>query len=117
MDNVTDADLALAETRGHALYRNAPRAIAARYDTETRRIVIELVNGCIYAFPASLAQDLEGADPADLADARVDGLGFNLRFPALDADLFIPALISGIFGTKAWMAARVNQNRAPAAAV
>ncbi len=38
-----------------------------------------------------------------LADIGVDGLGFNLHWPALDADLYVPALISGIFGTRAWM--------------
>jgi hypothetical protein len=66
-------------------------------------VVVELVNGCSYAFPAALVQDLQGASAADLADVRVDGLGFNLRFPALDVDLYVPALVSGIFGTRKWM--------------
>ena len=54
------------------------------------------------------------AGAAELADVRVDGNGFNLRFPALDADLYAPALVAGIFGTKAWMArelARVAGSR------
>jgi hypothetical protein len=27
-----------------------------------------------------------------------------LHWPALDVDLYIPALIAGVFGTRAWMA-------------
>ena len=34
---------------------------------------------------------------------EVDGLGFNLHWPALDVDLYVPALVAGIFGTQAWM--------------
>jgi hypothetical protein len=67
-------------------------------------VVIDLVNGCSYAFPAALVQDLQGASHDDLAAVAVEGLGFNLRFPALDVDLYVPALVSGVFGTRAWMA-------------
>jgi hypothetical protein len=81
-----------------------PRAAAARYDRKTGRVVIELINGCSYAFPAALVQDLQNASADKLADVRVDGYGFNLHFPALDVDLYVPALVSGIFGTRAWMA-------------
>jgi hypothetical protein len=31
-------------------------------------------------------------------------MGFNLHWPALDVDLFVPALLAGVFGTRAWMA-------------
>ncbi len=34
----------------------------------------------------------------------VDGDGFNLHWPALEADLYVPALVGGVFGTRAWMA-------------
>ena len=80
-----------------------PRASAARYEPETGRIVVDLTNGCSYAFPTALVQDLQEAHAIDLAGVRVDGHGFNLHFPALDADLYVPALVSGIFGTRAWM--------------
>ena len=43
----------------------------------------------------------------DLGDIQVDGLGFNLHWPALDVDLYVPALIAGIFGTRAWMASEL----------
>jgi hypothetical protein len=103
MAGVSDADLKRAEQAGEAMLASEPRASAVRYDTVTGRVVVDLVNGCGYAFPARLVQDLQGASAADLADVRVDGLGFNLRFPALDVDLYVPALVAGIFGTRAWM--------------
>lgn len=39
-----------------------------------------------------------------LRGVQADGLGFNLHFPGLDADLHVPALVSGIFGTRVWLA-------------
>jgi hypothetical protein len=66
-------------------------------------VELELMNGCTYGFPAKLVQDLQGASADDLAKVEVDGLGFNLHWPDLEVDLYVPALVSGIFGTRAWM--------------
>ncbi len=67
-------------------------------------MVIELANGCTYIFPAQLAQELHGADDDALSGIVVDGAGFNLHWPAIDADLYVPALVAGVFGTRDWMA-------------
>ena len=104
MAELTDAELEAAEARGEEAMRTQPRAASARYDPETRRVVVELVNGCTYVFPAALAQELHGADDEALADVVIDGMGFNLHWPALDADLYVPALVAGVFGTRDWMA-------------
>jgi hypothetical protein len=103
MVNVTDAELEAAEARGRKMLASEPRALSARYDPTTGRVVVDLVNGCSYAFPARLVQDLQGASDDALAGVVVDGLGFNVHWPALDADLYVPALLSGMFGTRAWM--------------
>jgi hypothetical protein len=80
-----------------------PRAVAARYDAKAGRVVLDLANGCVYAFPTALIEDLQSASPEALAGVEIDGLGFNLHWPELDVDLFVPGLIAGIFGTEAWM--------------
>jgi hypothetical protein len=120
MGALTDAQFEAAEARGRELLDREPRASVARYDRATGRVVIELVNGCAYAFPAGLVQDLQGAGEDDLAEVLVDSLGFNLHWPALDADLYVPALVSGVFGTRAWMtrelARRAGQATSPAKA-
>ena len=103
MAGVTEAQLAAAEARGRALLQTEPRAAAARFDRVTGRIVVDLVNGCSYAFPATLVEDLQGAGEDALAGVEVDGAGFNLHWAALGVDLYVPALISGLFGTRAWM--------------
>ena len=98
-----EAQLKAAEARGRQMLETEPRALSAHYDEATGRVVLDLANGCTYAFPAQLVQDLQGASHEDLAGVVVDGVGFNLHWPALDADLYVPALVSGIFGTRAWM--------------
>ncbi|HUW79918.1 MAG TPA: DUF2442 domain-containing protein [Acidocella sp.] len=79
-------------------------ACAARYDQANGRVVVDLVNGCSYAFPAWLVRDLQGASPAALADVLVDGPGFNLHWPVLGVELHVPALVAGVFGSRVWMA-------------
>jgi hypothetical protein len=115
---MSNAQLAKAEARGRDMLATEPRASAARYDRETGLVVIDLLNGCTYAFPPRLVQDLQNASADSLAAVEVDGLGFALHWPALDVDLYVPALISGIFGTRAWMTrelARVaGQTKSPA---
>jgi len=44
---------------------------------------------------------LAGASNKDLADGRILGNGFGLHREKLDADLSIPSLAVGIFGSKA----------------
>lgn len=103
MAHLTEAAFTAAEARGQAMLDTEPRAISARYSRKTGRVTIELMNGCSYVFPTRLVQDLSEANPDDLADVEVDGMGFNLHWPKLDVDLYVPALVAGIFGTQDWM--------------
>ncbi len=95
--------LTKAEVAGRHVLQTEPRAVAVRYDAVAKLVIIDLANGCIYAFPPENVQDLRGADTSALQTVEIDGLGFNLHWPALDVDLSVPALIAGIFGTKAWI--------------
>src|SRR5271165_2219566 len=104
MNDLTENQLRRAEPVGRKMLQTEPRAIAAHFDRSAGRVVVDLVNGCAYAFPAELVQELRGASNDDLAGVEVDGVGFNLHWPRLDVDLYVPALVSGIFGTRAWMA-------------
>lgn len=104
MVDLTDSAFEAAEARGREMVKSEPRAVAARYDRETGRVAVELANGCTYIFPAQLAQELQGADDEALSIVAVDGAGFNLHWPAIDADLYVPALVAGVFGTRDWMA-------------
>src|SRR5271166_4251958 len=120
MAGLTEEQLRRAEARGRRMLEAELRATAAHYDPATGQVVIDLANGCVYAFPAQRVQDLQGASDEDLADVEVDGARFNLKWPKLDVDLYVPALVAGVFGTRAWIArelARVaGRARSPAEA-
>lgn len=103
MAHLTDVEFTTAEAGGNAMLEAEPRATSARYDRKTGRVTVELLNGCAYVFPTNLVQDLANADADDLEAVEVDGIGFNLHWPRLDADLYVPALVAGVFGTRHWM--------------
>ena len=114
---ISERDVHQAETR-MATLRGEGHAVSARYDRRRARIVVALDTGLEMTFPARMAQGLSGADADDLADIEISGAGLGLYWPRLDADLYIPALMQGIFGSKAWMARELGasggRSRTPA---
>jgi hypothetical protein len=93
---------AKASERGRRLLARGPLATTAKY--VAGRIHVELNNGCAFEFPVAHAQGLAGAKAADLRTIEVSAAGLGLHWPTLDADLYVPALVKGILGTKQWMA-------------
>ncbi|MBN9510848.1 MAG: DUF2442 domain-containing protein [Alphaproteobacteria bacterium] len=104
---VTEEEFAQAEASAAAL-RQAGHAVAARYDRRASRIVVRLNTGLELAFPPALAEGLAGAAPEDLAAIEISPAGLGLHWPKLDADLYIPALLQGVFGSRRWMAAQLG---------
>jgi Protein of unknown function (DUF2442) len=101
-------EIDVATERAERRRARQPRAVAAHYDDERGRIVIDLSTGYALAFAPERAQDLAGAHPADLADIEITPSGYGLHFPRLDADLWLPTLMEGVFGSRAWMAAQMG---------
>jgi hypothetical protein len=110
---LTDADFDAAVRTGDALAAHEPRAVAARFDAPTGRVVVDLANGCTFAFPARALQGLGEASDSDLASVEVIGAGYGLHWEPLDADFSVPSLLMGLFGTREW-AAREQARRAGA---
>jgi hypothetical protein len=79
------------------------RAMAADYDRESGRVLVELANGCLFGFPATIVEGLGAADDSSLAAVSVEGGGAALRWDDLDVDLLVAPLLTGVFGTRAWM--------------
>ena len=98
-----------ANRRARELHAHAPRAVSARDDSKTGRIVIHLSSRLIVSFAPGDAQGLEYARPSRLKEIEISPSGFGLHFPAVDADLYIPALLEGFLGSKSWMASRLGQ--------
>ena len=114
---ISERDLEHAERRMDAL-RQAGHAVSARYDRRRSRVVVALNTGIELTFPSQMAQGLAGASPDDLADIEISGAGLGLHWPKLDADLYIPALMQGVLGSKTWMARELGtqggRSRTPA---
>jgi len=97
-----------ANARAARRLTTTPTVVTARYDPDTDRVAMSLSNGLEVSFPAHEADGLETATPADLCCIEIDPPGFGLHFPTLDADLYVPALLQGMFGSERWMAARLG---------
>lgn len=116
MAELTGAEIEAAMARGQIAQQTEPRAAAARYDGKNGRIIVDLTNGCTFAFPPHMAQGLETATDEELAEIEILGAGYGLHWETLDVDLSVPGLLAGIFGTRAWMARRAGQATSPAKA-
>jgi hypothetical protein len=103
-DNIERANRRAVEFQAHI-----PRAVCARYDTNTGRIAIDLSSKLIVSFEPKDVQGLENAQPSQLSEIEISPSGFGLHFPALDADLYVPGLLEGFLGSKSWMASRLGQ--------
>ena len=109
MADLTDTQIDAAMKRGKLALQTEPRAVSARYERQLDRLIVELTNGCTFAFPPRIAQGLEQATAEQLAEVEILGLGYGLHWEALDVDLSLPGLLAGLFGTKAYMARRAGQ--------
>jgi hypothetical protein len=116
MAELTDAQIDAALERGLATRLHEPRAAGARYDGRLGRVIVELTNGCTFSFPPKLAQGLEAATEEQLSQVEILGAGSGLHWEALDADLSIPGLLAGLFGTKAYLAQQAGRATSPAKA-
>lgn len=93
-----------ADKRGKERLKTEPRAKSATYDPKTRRLIIELMNDCVFIVPVDLMQGLRGASDEDLADFSLMPRGFDLHWHKLDAQFTVFGLMQGGFGTRRWMA-------------
>jgi hypothetical protein len=103
-----DEQIEQANRRAQRLEAMHPRAVGARYDSGTGKIVIHLSSRLDVAFSPHDAEGLEVATPAELEQIEISPSGFGISFPRLDADLYLPALLEGFLGSKQWMAGRLG---------
>ena len=98
-----------ANQRARDLAASLPRAVSARYDRKSGRIVIHLSSRLIVSFSPRDTQGLEDAKPSQLDVIEISPSGFGIHFPKLDADLYVPGLLEGFLGSKKWMASRLGR--------
>jgi hypothetical protein len=101
-------EFAAATRRANERRATEPSATEAHYDKRRGRIVVSLSNGLELTFPPAIAEGLEKAKAHDLTDIEISPSGFGIHFPKLDAHLYLPALLRGVFGSKSWMASQLG---------
>lgn len=111
--NLEAANQRMQETR-----QRGPVAVTARYDCRLKRVFVTLQSGLALAFRPADVEGLEHASIEQLGEIEISPSGLGLHFPAVDADVYIPGLVAGAFGSCAWMAAKIGttggQVRTPA---
>ncbi len=98
-----------ANRRARGLRARVPRAVAARFDRRTGRIVIELNSGLEVGFVPQMVEGLEQASSAELEQIEITPSDYGIHFPKLNADLYLPALLQGFYGSKKRMAAGLGR--------
>ncbi len=108
---VTEADF----NSRHRKTKQAFRAISAAFDALNRQVVVQLSNGASAGFPIDKIRGLETASAADLNLIEVQGRGFSLHVPSIDADLSMAQLFADLLGSsvmiqaeRRMIASRVN---------
>ena len=96
-----DATFRRAAKRGMQAY-DTPRAVAARFDRHTHKIIVKLDTGIEFAFDPKHAQGLSDAAADDLMGVSVEGVGSTLHFPHMDADFTVSRLLEGFLGPMDW---------------
>ncbi|MCF5706266.1 DUF2442 domain-containing protein [Pseudomonas syringae] len=67
-----------------------------------------LNSGVELAIPPRLVEGMSEARPDQLDQIEVSPSGLGLHFPKLDADLYVPALLEGVLGSRSWMARQLG---------
>ena len=92
-------DIDEAELAARTVKKAIPLAAkSAKYDARNREIRIRLNNGIAAAFPLDLIPELKTASVEDLRKIVVEGRGYGLYFPAIDADISVARLFADHLG-------------------
>ena len=92
-------DAAIARNRS----ARTSQVVKASYRFPGDQIVLVMSSGVEVSIPRALLQGLETAPVEDLRQIEIEGPGTGLHWPSLGVDHYIPALLTGVFGTRHWM--------------
>ncbi|TFW13275.1 DUF2442 domain-containing protein [Duganella callida] len=92
--DLTDTEFDAANRRGAEMRARFPAALAVRYDRTAECLVISLSSGQQITVAPQELRGLESARPEQLGDAQISPSGLGIHFPQLDADIYLPDLLS-----------------------
>ena len=101
----TDAEIDAAIQRASAV-ADEPRVISVEYrpGRGLDLLILQMSDGHRCVLPREDLQGLRNATREQVAKIEILGQGTGLHWPLLNVDLYVPALLSGIYGSRRWMA-------------
>lgn len=99
----TDAEIDAALERSTILDRE-PLAETVEHIQDLNLLIVSLSNRRRLVLPIEDVQGLGRATPEQIRNYELLGRGTGISFPDLDVDLYLPALIEGVYGNRRWMA-------------
>ncbi len=99
----TDAEIDAAIERAKLL-DSEPLAKTVQYVPSHKLLIVLLTNGRRLMIPVEDVQGLEKATHRQLKNYELHGRGSDISFPEIDVDIYVPALIEGVYGNRRWMA-------------
>lgn len=115
MVEISDKALSEAKQRWRDEREGRVLPLSVRFDVASERIVVDFTNGAAFVIPARALEGLSDASIAELSEVTLLG-ETGIHFESRDVDFSIAGLMSGIFGTRAFMEAqrRGGSSRSPA---
>jgi hypothetical protein len=95
-----------ANRRAREFDASHPRVLTAQLVANAAKIRLHLSDGKDFEFSPHDIEDLENATLDQLEPIEISPSGHGLYFPKLDADIWVPGLLEGVFGSKKWMSKR-----------
>jgi hypothetical protein len=99
----TDAEIEAALERAKARDSD-PLAQTVEHIPTLNLLIVGLSNRRRLVLPVEDVQGLDRATHEQIQNYELLGRGTGIRFPDLDVDLYVPALIEGVYGNRRWMA-------------
>ena len=86
------------------LHDREPRALNVEHIPDLNLLIVGLSNQRRLVLPIEEVQGLGKATHEQMRMYKLIGRGTGISFPELDVDLYVPALIEGVYGNRRWMA-------------
>jgi hypothetical protein len=99
----SDAEIDAA-LRKAKLHDSDPVALTVEHIPRLNLLIVGLSNGRRLVLPVEDVQGLDSATHKQFQNYELLGRGTGIHFPDLDVDLYVPALIEGVYGNRRWMA-------------
>ena len=94
--------------RGEARRKDPSAIVEARYDRRSAAVILTFGSGASMTIPRGVIAGLE-REPVSALEAVVLSLaGDALRWPLLDADVYVPGLVERAFGSRLFALVRKN---------